>query len=163
MVQRESNTIFPSSHKMRRFGCCTKSGLTSFRIFCSPWCCHWCSQGNIWRTPKETYNPNCLVPTVKHGGGSVMVWAAISWYSAGPITLHDRITGDYVDILGNQVHPVIQTIFPSGNAVFQDDNAPILTSRAVQSWFEEHESELNYLPWSAQSPSLNIIEPLWSV
>ena len=35
------------------------------------------------RTPKEAYNPECLVPTVKHGGGSVMIWAAISWYSAG--------------------------------------------------------------------------------
>jgi hypothetical protein len=33
-----------------------------------------------WRTPKETCNPEFLVPTVKHGEGSVMVWAAISWY-----------------------------------------------------------------------------------
>jgi transposase len=32
----------------------------------------------IWRTPKEAYNLECLVPTVKHGGGSVMIWAAIS-------------------------------------------------------------------------------------
>jgi hypothetical protein len=35
----------------------------------------------IWRTPKEAYNLEWLVPTVKHGRGSVMVWAAISWYS----------------------------------------------------------------------------------
>jgi hypothetical protein len=34
----------------------------------------------VWRTPKEASNPECLVPTVKHGGGSMMVWAA-SWYS----------------------------------------------------------------------------------
>jgi len=26
--------------------------------------------------PKEVYNPECLVPTVKHGGGSVIIWAA---------------------------------------------------------------------------------------
>jgi hypothetical protein len=33
----------------------------------------------LWRTPKGAYNPECLVPTVKHGGASMMVWAAISW------------------------------------------------------------------------------------
>jgi hypothetical protein len=32
-----------------------------------------------WRTPKETYNLECLVPRVKQGGSSVMVWAVISW------------------------------------------------------------------------------------
>jgi hypothetical protein len=35
----------------------------------------------VWRTPKEAYNLECLVPTMKHGGGCVMVWAAISWYN----------------------------------------------------------------------------------
>jgi hypothetical protein len=38
-----------------------------------------------------------------------MVWAAISWYSLGPIiTLHDRITArEYVERLGIQMHYVI--------------------------------------------------------
>ena len=27
----------------------------------------------VWRTPKEAYNPDCLVPTVKLEGGSVMI------------------------------------------------------------------------------------------
>jgi hypothetical protein len=35
----------------------------------------------VWRTPNKAYNPEGLVPTVKHGGGSVTVWAAISRYS----------------------------------------------------------------------------------
>ncbi|GBO19929.1 Transposable element Tcb1 transposase [Araneus ventricosus] len=26
----------------------------------------------VWRTPKEAFNPECLLPTVKHGGGSIM-------------------------------------------------------------------------------------------
>ena len=65
---------------------------------------------HTWRTLKEVYNPKCLVPTVKHGGGSGMIWAATSRNSAGhTITLNGRITdGVYVDILGNLVHPMIQ-------------------------------------------------------
>jgi hypothetical protein len=33
----------------------------------------------------------------------------------------------------------------------------------IQSWFEEHDFELQKLSWPAQSPSLNIIKPLWSI
>jgi len=32
----------------------------------------------IWTSPKEAYNPECLVPTVKHGARPVMIWAAVS-------------------------------------------------------------------------------------
>jgi hypothetical protein len=69
----------------------------------------------IWRTLKETYNPEYLVPTAKHGGGSVMVWAAISCYSVGHIiTLQDGITArEQMDRLGNQMHTMIQTLFVS--------------------------------------------------
>jgi hypothetical protein len=35
----------------------------------------------VWGTPKEACNPECLVQTVKYGGGSMIVWAAVSWYS----------------------------------------------------------------------------------
>ncbi|MBJ5686569.1 transposase [Salmonella enterica subsp. enterica serovar London] len=94
-----------------------------------------------------------------------MVWAMISWFAAGPIiTLHRRInSGDYVTVLADHVHSMEQTLFPSGDCTFQDDNAPIHRSRTVQSWFEEHEDEVAHLPRPAQSPNLNIIEPLWAV
>jgi hypothetical protein len=53
--------------------------------------------------PQEAYNPECMDPTVKYGGRSV-IWAAIFWYSAGPIiTLSGQITASDVDILG-KVH-----------------------------------------------------------
>jgi hypothetical protein len=32
---------------------------------------------------------------------------------------------EYVDRLGNQVHPMIQTLFLNSDTVCQDDNAPI--------------------------------------
>jgi hypothetical protein len=55
----------------------------------------------------------------------------VAQYSVGPIiTLHDRITArEYVDRLGNQVHPMIQT-FPN-DTVFQEDNAPIHTAGTI--------------------------------
>jgi len=86
----------------------------------------------VWRTPKEVYKPECLVPTVKHGGGSVTILAAMSWYSAGRlITLHSRITvSDYVDIQGNHVHPMVQMLFLDNNLIFQGDNSPIHTVRS---------------------------------
>jgi hypothetical protein len=48
-------------------------------------------------------------------------------YSADPIiTLHGRISArEYVDRLSNQVHPMIQTLFPNNDDVFEDDFAPI--------------------------------------
>jgi hypothetical protein len=83
-------------------------------------------------------------------------------YSVGCIiTLHGRITAtEYVDKLGYQMHPITQTLFPNNDAVFQDDNAPTHTAGTVQSRFEQHAGELQYLLWPPQSPDLNITEPL---
>jgi hypothetical protein len=92
--------------------------------------------------------------TAKNGGAFVTIWAAISWYSAGRmITLNGEITAsDYMDILGSQVHPVFQMLFPNIDAIFQDENSPIHTARSVHSWFEGRENALQYLPWPALSP-----------
>ena len=113
--------------------------------------------------PRKPKILNCLVPTMKHGGISVIIWAASSWYSAGhTITLNGRITAsDYVDSL--RYHPMVQMLFPNYDAIFQNDNLPIHTARSVRSSFEEPEDALQHPPWQAQSPALNITEPLQSV
>jgi hypothetical protein len=96
----------------------------------------------VWRIPKEAYNPECPVPTVKYGGGSVVVCAEISWHSVDLIMTPDgQITGrEYMDRLGKQVPPMTQT-FLNNDAVFQDVSAPIHTAGTIQSWLEEHEGE----------------------
>ena len=71
---------------------------------------------------------------MKNGGGSVLIWGAISWYSAGPvIALNGKITAsDYVE-----------------------DDSSHIQSQKCSVWFEEHEDAL-HLPWPAQLPYLNI-------
>jgi hypothetical protein len=66
-----------------------------------------------------------------------------------------------VDGLGNKVHPMMQTLFLNNDAVFQDDSAHIHAAGTVQSWFEEHEGELQHLPWPTQSPNLIISRQFW--
>ena len=94
-----------------------------------------------------------------------MIWAAISWYPAGPtIARNDRFaTSDCVDILGNQGHPVVQKVLPNNDTSFQDYNLPIHTATIVQSWFEKHKNGLQHLPSPAHSPGQNIIEALQSL
>jgi hypothetical protein len=68
-----------------------------------------------------------MVVAVKHGRGSVLISAAVIivfWCSN--ITLNGEITArDYVDMVGNQLHPMILTLFQNNDAVFEDDNVPI--------------------------------------
>ena len=47
---------------------------------------------NVWRRPGEEYREKCLVPTIKHGGGSLMVWGCMSAHGVGELHFIDFIT-----------------------------------------------------------------------
>ena len=91
-------------------------------------------------------------------GSNILVFCWSYNYSEWLIT-----ASNYMGILGKQVHPVVQMMFPKNDTIFQNDNSPIHIARSVQAWFEEHEDAFQHLPWPAQLIGLNIIEPVWSV
>ncbi|GFT31474.1 hypothetical protein TNCV_608901 [Trichonephila clavipes] len=41
-------------------------------------------------TPTQAYDRDCLLPVVKRGGESVMIWAVVSLFSAEPIVAQKR-------------------------------------------------------------------------
>lgn len=69
----------------------------------------------VRRRPGERYESRCLVPTVKHGGGSIMVWGGTSAAGALPLKLIKGIMvkEDYKQILEKRALP--------GKIYFPDD------------------------------------------
>uniref|UniRef100_A0A671YBG6 Tc1-like transposase DDE domain-containing protein n=1 Tax=Sparus aurata TaxID=8175 RepID=A0A671YBG6_SPAAU len=116
-------------------------------------------QVRVCRLPGENMTPGCAVR------GSVRLWAMFCWETLGPaIHLDVALTSTtYLNILADQVHPFIQTVFPDGSGFFQRDSTPRHTAKIVQEWFEEHNDEFTVLTWPPNSSDLNPIEHLWDV
>ncbi|GFY34254.1 transposable element Tcb2 transposase [Trichonephila clavipes] len=42
----------------------------------------------VWRKPNTSHHPNHTTPTVKHGGGTVMVWGVYGCVGGGKASIH---------------------------------------------------------------------------
>ncbi|GFV49089.1 transposable element Tcb2 transposase [Trichonephila clavipes] len=99
--------------------------------------------------------------TVKHGGGSIMVWDCMAATGVGNLVIIDRIMNQYsyLNILKNNPSQSASKLGLGGSFTFQQDNDPKHTAGVVREWLLYNGRK--QVKTSPQSPDLIPIEHLW--
>ena len=85
---------------------------------------------------KETFDPQCIVPTLKHGRDSVIVWVYFTHRGIGKLNILDQTMDRfyYREILERNLLPSIANFGFSGGFTFMHDNDPNHTSALIKDW-----------------------------
>ena len=93
----------------------------------------------VWRKVDDRLRPECN--GLYHGRNyktkcSVMFWGCISYYGVSALSpvVGNLNSEKYINILDDNLWPVIAQHFPTSPYIFQEDNAPYHESRRTNQW-----------------------------
>ncbi len=115
MMHKKARSQFAEDKQTKDMGL-KGHGLTKIKLFVSD------GVKRVWRQPGEECKDKCVLPTVKHGGRSVMVWGCMSAAGTGELQFIEGTMNAnmYCDILKQSMTPSLQRL--GRRAVFQHDN-----------------------------------------
>ena len=120
-----------------------------------------CGKVYVRRRPGEEFHRQCLKPTVKRSGGSIMVWGCVSGAGMGKLKrLQGKLdTEAYYRILRHQMGPSMKLQGGRESFIFMQDNAHVHTAKKNLQFLERN--NYNLLDHPAQSSDLNPLENIW--